>query len=154
MAPSDAFRSTTRGALFGRSPEASAAKMMTADKKRIRSRTCAPRFGKNRLRPASLLITQCNHRIQFHRAPCRDVAGKQRDTDENEGDTDKGQRICRPHAVEQTCHQVRNDQGTNKSNCGTHNSEAQSLTQNNVENVRSWRPECEADPDLVCSLSH
>src|SRR5438132_692703 len=112
-----------------------ATKRRTAKTRKVRIPTGASRFGK-KLRAAGSLITECNHRIDFHGAARGEITRKHCHTDEKESDTRKGQRICWPHAVEQTCHQMRNDQGANKSNCSSHNGEAQSLTQNHPENVR------------------
>src|SRR5207248_4911424 len=115
----------------------SAAKRRTAKTRKVRIPTRAPRFGKNRLWPASSLITERDHRIHFHGAARGEITRKSCDTDEKESDTGKGQRICRSHAVEQTRHQIRNDQGANKSDRSTHNGEPQSFTQNKAQNVRS-----------------
>src|SRR5207248_4463741 len=114
----------------------SAAKRRTAKTRKVRIPTRAPRFGKNRLGPVSSLITERDHRIHFHGAARGKITRKSCDTDEKESYTGKGQRICLSHAIKQTCHQVRNDQGANKSDRSAGNGEAQSLTQNNPENVR------------------
>src|SRR5947209_7942188 len=103
-----------------------ATKRRTARTKKIRIRPGDLRCGKNRLRTGSSFITECNHRIDFHGTARGEITRKQCDTEEKESDTCKGQRVGRSHAVEQTYHQVRNDQGADKSNCGTHNGEAQS----------------------------
>src|SRR5438105_11725421 len=103
---------------------------------RIRICSDSPEFEKSELRFASLLTAERHHWIDAYRAPRGDITSKESDTEEKENDTGKGQRICRPHAIEQSRHQMRHDHSTNESNRSTHNGEVQSLTQNNAENVR------------------
>jgi hypothetical protein len=55
------------------------------------------------LRP-ELFVSQRNQRIDAYRAPRRYITSKQSDTDEKKRDTRKRHRICRPHAVKQSCH--------------------------------------------------
>ena len=124
VGPADAFAGAP---LFLPCPNAVPVKMSTANRKKIRICSGLPELEKNELRLANLLIAESDHRIDFHGAARGEITGKHGNTEEKESDTGKGQRIGRPYAVEQTCHQVRNDQGTNKSNCGTHNGEGQSL---------------------------
>jgi len=86
VGPADALAGA---ALFVPCPNAVSVKMTTANNKKIRICSGLPELEKNELRLANLLIAERDHRIDFHGAPCRDVTGKQRDTDENEGDACK-----------------------------------------------------------------
>jgi hypothetical protein len=60
----------------------------------------------NRMR---LFVAQRNERIDVHRPDGRDVAGREGHSCEHKGDSQEGERIGGPHAVEQPCHQVRRD---------------------------------------------
>src|ERR1700719_448998 len=54
--------------------------------------------------PTQSLVPQRDQRIDAYREPRRNITSKQRDTDEKKGDARECQRICRPHAVKQSCH--------------------------------------------------
>ena len=55
-------------------------------------------------------MTQRNKRIDAYRPPRRNVTSQQRDADEQYRRTRKRQRVRRPHAIQQSRHQVRHDQ--------------------------------------------
>src|ERR1700683_4418442 len=94
-----------------------------------------------------------DQRIDANRAPRRNITSEQGDTEEKKSDTSKRQRIRGAHAVKETRHQVGHDQGTNESNRGARQGEAESLTQNHLEDVPALRPECEANADLVSAFA-
>jgi hypothetical protein len=48
-----------------------------------------------------LLVTQGHHRINAHRAPARDVAGEQCDSEQGGCDGHESHRISRGHAVQE-----------------------------------------------------
>jgi hypothetical protein len=54
--------------------------------------------------PTTSGVAKGAHRVYFCRAPRRNVGGKHGDTRQNHGDTQKRQRIRRPHAVQEAGH--------------------------------------------------
>src|SRR5580692_6154367 len=88
--------------------------------------------------PPELFVPQCGPGIDPYRAPRRKVRSEQGNTHEKKRDTRKREWVGRPHAVKQSCHQVRHDQGANKSNGGTRQGKPQALTENNAQDVPSF----------------
>src|SRR5437588_10973016 len=86
-----------------------ATKRKTAKTRKVRIPTGASRFGK-KLRAAGSPIAEGNPRIHFHGAARGQITREHCDTDAKESDTDDSRTLCRPYAVEQTCHQGRNAQ--------------------------------------------
>jgi hypothetical protein len=54
-----------------------------------------------------LLVSQANHRIDARPATRGDVTGSERDTEQNDGNGGKGQRIRRRNSIKQSSHQAR-----------------------------------------------
>jgi len=69
------------------------------------------------------------HGIDADRASRRQVAGEERDRAEYRRDNAKGQRIRRPHAIQETSHRVRRNQRTNQTDARTNDLETYALPQ-------------------------
>src|SRR5882724_969920 len=131
--PSDAFRSTTRGAggccdwcgscvlaaaaLFVPCAKAVPVKITAANSKKspacftgvtLLNLVATKRHGFSSIRcvlsGAELFMSESDHRIDADRPPRRHIGSKHGDTDEQKGNTRKRQWICRPHAIKQTRH--------------------------------------------------
>ena len=75
--------------------------------------------------------------IEAHGTQCRDTAGGERDSGKYKGDTSEGGQIGRRHAIEQSGHEVRNDELTGHTQADTSGGQTESPAQDHLEDIAS-----------------
>src|SRR5882757_10633230 len=92
---------------------------------------------------------ECSDWIEAHGAQRRDVAGGERDSGKYKGDASEGGQIRRRHAVEQSGHEVRDDERTGHTQPGASGGQTESPAQDHLEDSASLSSQREANGDLT-----
>ena len=97
---------------------------------------------------------ECSDWIEAHGAQRRDIAGGQRDSSKYKGDAGEDGHIGRRHAVEQSGHEVRDDERTGHTQPGASGGQTESPAQDHLEDIASLSSQREANGDLTPLLIH
>src|SRR5580704_3893194 len=97
---------------------------------------------------------ECSDWIDPHGAQRRDIAGGERNSGKYKGDASEGGQIGRRHAVEQSGHEVRDDESTGHTQPGAGGGQTESPAQNHLEDSASLSSQREANSDLTSLLIH
>ena len=97
---------------------------------------------------------ECSDWIEAHGAQRRDIAGGKRDRGQYKGDAGEGGQIGRRHAVEQSGHEVRDDERTGHTQSGARGGQTETPAQDHVEDIASLSSQREANGDLRSLFIH
>src|SRR6185369_8862043 len=100
------------------------------------------------------LVPKRDERIHTRCAPRGHVARYERHDRHQQRDDDERWAIRGTHTVKQSCYQTRQGQSSRRSNCNSDQSQHQSLSHHQRENIAPLRAQCDPDAKLVCALGH
>ena len=92
---------------------------------------------------------ECSDWIEAQGAQRRDIAGGERDSGKYKGDASEGGQIGTRHAVEQSGHEVRDDERTGHTQPGASGGQTESPAQDHLEKIASLSSQREANGDLT-----
>src|SRR5271170_7292067 len=97
---------------------------------------------------------ECSDWIEAHGSQRRDIAGGERDSGKYKGDASEGGQIGRRHAVEQSGHEVRDDERTGHTQPGASGGQSESPVQDHLEDIASLRTQRETNGNLTSLFVH
>ena len=95
---------------------------------------------------------ECCDWIEAHGAQRRDIAGGERDSGKYKSDASEGGEISRRHAVEESGHEMRDDERAGHTQACASGCQTESPEQDHLENIASLSSEREANGDLAFLL--
>ena len=101
-----------------------------------------------------LLISQGHDGVRLRRAACRNVAGEQRHSGQDQRDDDERQRVGGLDAVEQAGQEASQSQGACNSDAHTNHRQAHASVHDKFKYVALLRSQGHADADLVRALGN
>src|SRR6185437_16703923 len=104
--------------------------------------------------PGKSFGVECSDRIETHGAHRWDIARGERDSGEYHGDTGEGGQIGRRHAVEQSGHEVRDDERTGHTQPGAGDGQTESSAQDDSEDIASLSSKRKANRNLTFLFIH
>src|SRR6266851_5736742 len=97
---------------------------------------------------------ECSDWIEAHGAQRRDITGGERDSGKYKGDASEGGQIRGRHAVEQSGHEVRDDERTGHTQPGASGGQTESPAQDHLEDGASLSSQREANGHLTSLFIH
>jgi hypothetical protein len=97
---------------------------------------------------------ECSDWIEAHGAQRRDITGGERNSGKYKRDAGEDGQIGRRHAVEQSGHEVRDDERTGHTEPGPSSGQTESPPQDHLEDIASLRSQREANSDLTSLFIH
>src|SRR5271170_2382891 len=97
---------------------------------------------------------ECSDWIEAHGSQRRDIAGGERDSGKYKGDASEGGQIGRRHAIEQSGHEVRDDERAGHTQPGASGGQTESPAQDHLEDIASLSSQREANGNLTSLFIH